>query len=553
MSFSALLHSLKSAGQDYEFYPTTPEIIAATAADINAAADRWYESNSGRWNRRPSFDSLLDIGAGDGATLAAINAALETSCTLYAIEKSTLLHSRMPANVCIIGTDFHEQSLVSKTPAVTFCNPPYSEFSPWSARIIRETSSQLVYLVIPQRWQQCPEIAAALSFRGVTAHIVGAFDFAEGIRSARARVHLLRIDYTAATADGYASAFREEFAELFDKLTAAPDEEAPPEAATAAQERQQLIPGPDYPAALVAIYNKEMDHVRRNYKAAAALDASILKEFGISADTMRRGLFERLTGLRKAYWQELFSHIGPITCRLTTASRKLLLEKLHANMNVDFTVSNIQAVILWALRNANQFISSQFLSIYEDMVAKCNVQLYRSNERAFVEGWRYQGTENTHYKLDFRIVTHRSGGIHCGSNYSWSNKNGLNERGANFLSDLLTIAHNLGFTPTTGAAESILSGPQWMANKAREFYFRDWTTGRPALLFTVRAFQNGNMHFKFNQRFMLALNVEHGRLRGWLRTPAEAADELQDPTAAQYYGATYQLPAARAFNLLAAA
>ena len=42
----------------------------------------------------------------------------------------------------------------------------------------------------------------------------------------------------------------------------------------------------------------------------------------------------------------------------------------------------------------------------------------------------------------------------------------------------------------------------------------------------VRAFLNGNLHIKFNQQFMLALNVEVGRLLGWVHDAKEAADEM---------------------------
>jgi hypothetical protein len=42
---------------------------------------------------------------------------------------------------------------------------------------------------------------------------------------------------------------------------------------------------------------------------------------------------------------------------------------------------------------------------------------------------------------------------------------------------------------------------------------------------------------------MLALNVEHGRLKGWLRSGQEAARELDEPAAAQYFNSNAQLAA----------
>jgi hypothetical protein len=38
-----------------------------------------------------------------------------------------------------------------------------------------------------------------------------------------------------------------------------------------------------------------------------------------------------------------------------------------------------------------------------------------------------------------------------------------------------------------------------------------------------------------------ALNVEHGRLQGWIRTAHEAVKELKDPNAAQYFQANPRL------------
>ena len=65
--------------------------------------------------------------------------------------------------------------------------------------------------------------------------------------------------------------------------------------------------------------------------------------------------------------------------------------------------------------------------------------------------------------------------------------------------------------------------------------------GERSLLFDVRAYQNGNMHLRLNQSFMLALNVEHGRLKGWLRTAKEATEELENPKAAQYFTVNKQI------------
>lgn len=52
---------------------------------------------------------------------------------------------------------------------------------------------------------------------------------------------------------------------------------------------------------------------------------------------------------------------------------------------------------------------------------------------------------------------------------------------------------------------------------------------------------NQNMHVRFSQDFIRALNVEMGRLQGWLHSPEEAAEELGDPLAAACFRSNHQL------------
>jgi hypothetical protein len=208
------------------------------------------------------------------------------------------------------------------------------------------------------------------------------------------------------------------------------------------------VPGPNYPEALVQLYNQEMDHIQNNYRLIGQLDPALLKEFEVSPKKIMACLKARLSGLKHTYWHELFSHMSAITDRLTSGSRKSLLGKLHRHASVDFTVPNILEVVVWVIKNANHYIESQLIETYELMVDKCNVQLYKSNQKTWVDnGWRYgQGeTINTHYALDYRIVTHRIGGIRV--DYSGQE---IEERAADFIGDhgpvpsLLSRAQRVG-------------------------------------------------------------------------------------------------------------
>ncbi len=555
-----LIATLQAHNQDFEFYPTTDEIIRALIKDLKrpltkkeesayGRGETFYNHDKGRYER--SYSAILDIGAGHGKVLRALKQAV-TCSSLFAIEKSDLLCQHLIANepdIFIIGTDFHEQSLITKKADLIFCNPPYSQFEDWTVKILREAPARWVYLVIPQRWEQSVPVRDALRHRDAEAHIVGSFDFADAEdRKARAVVHLLRITIPVSN-DAFATLFAEQFADLVEKfkhpLNMDKKDASDAMKGQAERERQSrfrgLTVGASYPERMVALYDEEMARIQENYRAVGTLDAGLLAELDISPSRIMVFLRERLSGLKNAYWKELFDRLDTITSRLTTKSREQLLEVLRSHTAIDFTSSNIFTTILWAIHNANRRMGEQLLEVYTLMVEKANVQLYKSNQRTFRdEDWRYRqdpGPKNSHYALDYRIVTYQVGGIQ-----TYYHSRGLEDRAFVFLRDLLTIANNLGFhTPMNPRPLWYNDRDQWKSGVKHEFFTTD-RLGFEETLFDVRAFKNGNLHLRFNKRFMLALNVEFGRLKGWINTPAEAADELRDPDAAQFFNTLHQLP-----------
>ncbi len=214
MKTTELLRIVKSTEQDFEWYPTTNEIIAALVKDYRKhphGVEREY-----RRYHHHSAVSVLDIGAGNGKVLAALrDAGIASDC--YAIEKSIPLLACLPNDFVIVGTDFWEQSLYDKGAAITFSNPPYSEYEAWTERILMEAGSETIYLVIPQRWENSFLIKTAL--RGRKHRIVGEFDFQNAEdRKARAKVHLIRVDNTEKD-DAFDAFFDAEFAELLANYT----------------------------------------------------------------------------------------------------------------------------------------------------------------------------------------------------------------------------------------------------------------------------------------------------------------------------------------------
>lgn len=406
-----------------EFYPTTQEIIDRMVADIALLREERY-TDFGR------LDSALDIGAGSGKVLNALREKADFR-ELYAIEKSPLLCEQLHEDVFIVGTEFHEQSLVCKTVGMTFCNPPYSEYEEWTVKIIRESASSLVYLVIPERWGDSQAIANALVYRDAETQIVGHFDFlGSEDRTARAKVHLVRIELSYKTDDAFDRFFADQFADLKAKFNEA--KESTGQTKRRNPKLDALVVGANLPERLVALYNEELDHIRANYEMVRQLDADLLREFEVYPDRILGCLKARLAGLRNTYWQELFAHMKSVTNRLTSKKRRHLLDRLNQSGHVDFTLTNIHAVVVWVLKNANRYLNDQLLEVFDQMVTKANVRNYKSNERPFVhDRWRYTEDQPTHIALEYRLVLEYIGGVRHG--YAW--ERGLAESACEFLGD----------------------------------------------------------------------------------------------------------------------
>ena len=525
----SLIAALKENGQDEEFYPTTDEIIARMLHDLKMDDDR------------REIGSVLDIGAGNGKVLLALQKGYERGLDLYAIEKSLMLCSRLSKIAFVIGTDFKSQSLLSKQIDLTFCNPPYTEFEEWAVKIIRESASRRVYLVLPVRWHKSVRIADALKHREAKVKTLGEYSFEDAEdRQARAIVNLIRIDLSTEKDDAFDRFFDEQFAHL----------KARYEAATKGESKYSdkkdpkftaLVGGANLLESLVTLYDADMEKAKKNYDLAAQLDVDLLKELDVTPQSILKCLKTRLTGLRSEYWKELFSHMSAVTNRLCSKKRGTLLDTLNRNGHIDFTTDNAYAVLMWVLEHANQYIDEQLVETFETMCSKANVKNYKSNLKPFVwDQWRYNQEKPTHVALEYRIVLDRVGGI---KKTEWIHDKGLEQRAAEFLGDLLTVAHNLGFTCDTTDSR-LFRRDEWHTGSVEHFEctVKD-KDGNPkhVELFEVRAFLNGNMHIRLNQKFALALNVEHGRLKGWIKTAAEAVEELGDVEAASRFNSCFRL------------
>lgn len=546
-----LVAELKSNAEDFEFYPTTDEIIQAMLDDISKMdkdaqdeSDKREEEYCNRHGHPPQYygrfradkvdvSSILDIGAGHGKVLRAFSAWCagrgNAKPTLMAIEKSQTLIRELTKDALVIGTDLHAQNLLGKQAGVVFSNPPYSEYDQWAAKIIRECSFEVCYLVIPQRWVNSQIIADALAFRPVDTHIVGEFSFEDAEdRKARAKVSLVRLT----SSDTPNSLFDAFFSAQFGAMEQAAKKSQEQSKESHKERRQTLITRAGLVGALVELYNDELDRIRSNYEKVADIDPHILGEFGVTASSIRDGLKNKLDNLRCVYWRELFTNMTEITKRLTRVNRQSMLDRLDKTMCVDFSAANVYAILCWVLDRAHEYEDSQIVGVFNDLMNATNVKLYKSNARVLTAGdWRYGcRVDLTHYALEYRLVVSR-----CGlSRPSWKKSGSyLSSRGQGMLQDLLCVANILGFDCDPSSpliCESGSDSSLWVSGRSHTFHDRD---GR--VIVEVKAFLNGNMHIRMGQEFALALNVTMGKLQGWIHNPEEAADELGDPAAAEIF------------------
>ncbi len=508
------LSLLKENGEDFEWYPTTDEMIEVV---FRSCGD---------------ISSILDIGAGDGRVLERIDKLnfvvwskdhkdyeYRSTIDKYAIEKSLIHIENMPSDISIVGTDFRCQTLIDKKVDVVFCNPPYSEYEDWANKIIKEANARKIFLVIPARWNNSKLIEQAIKQRNATKKVIWSGDFMDADRQARAKINIVKIvitdadrDYEREKSDPFDVWFKEYFSG-FEKLRPIEDDEYKYEKPKLVYE---LIEGQNLVERLSQLYVNEMNALLNNYKTLSQIDATLLLELGVKTNEIKKALKLKIEGLKYKYWQELFDNLDKITERLTSKSRKSMVEKLNASCNIDFSVDNAYAVVLWVIKNANKYLNQQLIEVFKELSEPECVKNYKSNLKTWErDGWRYK-KDHVKYMLEYRIITNQCSAIVVEGRYnSWDSTNGLSKECHSFINDIFTIANNLGFINMATSFNRY-----WESNNEQEFYSSDNT------LVKIRAFKNGNLHLKFNQDFIKTLNIEASRLLGWIRTPQEASEEM---------------------------
>jgi len=512
-----LVKILKENGQDFEWYPTTNEMIYACL--------RWIPADA---------ESIMDIGAGDGRVLVKFAEKCENA-SLYGIEISPILVQQQPREIIPVGTDLFEQNLSALPVDYIFCNPIYSEYEEWTCKIIAEGYASKAFLVIPTRWKDSEAIAHALKQRGAESRVIFNGDFLDAERTARAVIDIVEITYPT-NHEHWERKPRDPFDIWFDNNIDTFDHAEEVQEPASGEELARKFSHSSIPE-MVEAYRAEYKLLESNYRAIFALDVAILKELGIDKANVRDGLKKKMEGLKNKYWKVLFDRLDAITSRLATKPKQRLLDKLTRNTHVEFTENNAYSVVIWAIKNANQYFDDQLIDLFHELATFEGVQNYKSNTRTWQKnGWRYNSRDFSHFKLDYRIVVHRYSAINDDRWHSYDNPGNLNENCHELLADVKAVFSNLGFATHSDSSYA----RTWVSNK-----WQNWYTESGEILFQAKAFKNGNIHFRFYPEAIKALNIEAARLLKWVQSADEIVTELgYTPADAKkyYHSSEYILP-----------
>jgi hypothetical protein len=526
------IENLKENKQDFEWYPTTREMIEIVYKDLSKDTKYGFF-----WD---NF-SLMDIGAGDGNVFKIIeelrNKDIEDDKEWhierkYAIEKSDILIQQLSEEIIVVGTDFYQQSLIDKKTDIVFCNPPYSEYQAWTTKIIREANCDYIYLIIPVRWRNNKEIKKAIKDRisvfDGEYEILETLDFINSeYRKARAKVDIVKIRLKSRSRDPF-----EVWFDRFFKINADSIEHTETEYKEKQKKINDIISKGEFVKELVKLYDNDLQKLLKTFKSLENIDYNIMKELGVNIENVKKSLQERIAGLKNFYWKELFDKLDKIKNRLTSKSRDRLMSVLLRNVNIDFTEKNIYAILIWIIKNANRYLDNQIKEMYFEMTEKDNVIAYKSNIHFIKDKWRYnQQKEMRNYKLDYRLVFQRYNNFNSDKFGDYQYPNGLYKDTHEFINDICTIGYNLGFERIDSSFNF-----QWKPGKEKEFYYHK--NGKTEIFMKVRCYKNGNVHCKFNKEFIKKLNIRMAKLCGWIKNEAEARKELelsQDDIDKYYY------------------
>jgi len=518
-----LVEELKQSGEDFEWYPTSREMIQPIWEDLGKV-ESVLDIGCGTCNFKKYIEEFNQIEKADKSNYDNYGDFKGTARCFkyYVMEKSRILIDRLDKETIVLGTDFNQNTLIDKKVDAIFCNPPYSEYENWMKRIISEGNCKYIYLIVPQRWKENAEINGCIEDTKARVKVLGSFDFLHAERQARAKVDVLVIDkrkhsdysgFRRELDDINEDAFDKFFDETFKMRDKVSQHEYDVEKEHKESIKTSLVGCESKAKMLVDLYQHEQKTFFEHFKAISTLDVDILETIGVKKESVKSALKQKIKSLKILYWELIFDELDEITSRLTSKTRKRMLDRFKELLTVDFTIENIYPLIIWVIKNANSYYNEQLIDFFKQLSSPENVKMYKSNQRVFQqERWRF-ADNHSHYTLDYRIVCrHIFKTTYGGELDKWENEKRIN--------DICTIANNLGFE--TGWQEKPLKyGEKYTVHMA------DMKTP----LFEYRVYRNGNTHIKLNKEFCKAMNVEVSRLLGWIRSKEDISKEFPEELA----------------------
>lgn len=423
----------------------------------------------------------------------------------------------------VLGRDFYNTSLIDKEMDLIFSNPPYSEYEEWATRIIKEGNAQYIFLILPQRWRNSQKIKLALSSRKSIKQepqIIESFDFENADRNARAKVDIILIKTTKGNADEvdiFSEFLEKEFGLNFDEIAKDRYEKERKkqeafESEIKAVAKHKLI---DY---LVDKYNAELREFTQGLKNLRNVSFKLLQCLNIDKKKLIEAIKKQLKGLKALYWKALFDELEVISSKIISEYRSHLSYQIASEAQLEFSKENIHSVVIWFVKNANEYIEKSYLDFFDRMAREGNALSYKSNERFSNDDWRYNRKDfnKEPHKLDYRIVL----------------TNAINSY--EIVDMIEVIANNLGYKNSLRATLKQYSYYDEFGYARDNYcgYFVAGTKGvitdlKGKVLLEFKAYKNHNVHISFNKDFMSELNLAVGKLRQWLRSKDEARAEFK--------------------------
>jgi len=530
MTTGKKIRVLTQNNEDFEWYPTTDEILTAMNNDLHQMFAIGNLAGSKRYSKNPLFEycwnydeetkkdryiyrinSFLDVGAGDGRVFGAINGDNGDVIInkLYGIEiAKSQADDLINRDVFIIGRDFFKTTLIDKRYGVIFSNPPYSVYVPWVQKLLDEANFGVMYLVLPVRWETA--IGKHPIFETHEVKKIGKYDFSNGDRAARARVHLIRINpkpkkvedrYQGKPVGTYIEYGNENDPDSFERFMESHFGQFMKEDPEL-EEAKELKLKHGTVEDLIENYNYDMSSLLEAFKALGKLPYRVIEALGMDRKSVLESIKENIKSLKNRYWRIAFDRVSAINSRLTHKTRNEMLRKMDEFNTLDFNEDNLYSIIVWVIKHFNEYTDEQILSVFDQLTSQDYVKAYKSNVHWIKDNWRYGSKPKPEkYKLDYRLVTHYL------KSYQYD---------PCVIDDLIVICRSLGFYVREGSG---LNGEAY--GEEQQLY-----TVNGELAFTVRLYKNHNAHLKVNQELMMKFNIEVARLRKWINNHQDIQNEF---------------------------